>query len=120
MPSRSRSAASIAALASYWSVMLLRQVNEPLYAAWINQGLSSSVRATVLSISSQADALGQIAGGPLVGLIGLHISVQAALGISAGALVPAVLLLLVVARHQALLSARRPSVADPAAGDGWR
>ncbi len=108
------------ALASYWSVMLLRQVNEPLYAAWINQGLSSSVRATVLSISSQADALGQIAGGPLVGLIGLHISVQAALGTSAGALIPAVLLLLVAARHQALLSARRPRVADPAAGDGWR
>lgn len=109
------------ALAGYWSVMLLRQVNEPLYAAWINQGLlPSSVRATVLSISSQADALGQVAGGPLVGLIGLHISVQAALGTSAGALIPAVLLLLVAARHQALLSARRPRVADPAAGDGWR
>lgn len=91
------------ALMSYWSVMLLRQVTEPLYAAWINHGVPSTVRATVLSISSQSDALGQIAGGPLIGLIGLHISVRAALGTSAAALVPAILTLLLATRRQKAL-----------------
>ena len=57
-------------LASLWLISLARNVIGPLYNTWMNQRLDSSVRATVISMGSQVDAVGQIAGGPVVGLIG--------------------------------------------------
>lgn len=56
------------ALAFYSSARLLRVMNAPLYRAWLNQNLESQTRATVFSMNSQMDAVGQIAGGPLLGL----------------------------------------------------
>ncbi len=47
-----------------------REVQAPLGTAWLNQRLEPSIRATVLSLNGQADAIGQIAGGPLVGFLG--------------------------------------------------
>jgi hypothetical protein len=52
----------------------------------LNQRLESSTRATVLSLNGQADAVGQIAGGPMVGALG-NISLRLALGVGAGILV---------------------------------
>lgn len=52
---------------SYLVTRIVRRVAMPIGAAWINLGLTSDVRATVHSMNSQADALGQIAGGPLLG-----------------------------------------------------
>jgi MFS transporter, DHA3 family, tetracycline resistance protein len=59
----------------------LRGTSGPIFTAWINQSLDPKVRATVLSMSGQVDALGQIAGGPAVGAIG-NLSVRAALAVS--------------------------------------
>lgn len=70
----------------------LREVFAPLYTAWVNHKIDSSVRATVISISSQMDAFGQIAGGPLVGLIARQISIQAGLLTSTGLLSPVLIL----------------------------
>ncbi|MFZ3591072.1 hypothetical protein ACOI1C_17905 [Bacillus sp. DJP31] len=42
-------------------------VTGPLYDTWINPNIESRVRATVLSLSSQMNALGQTIGGPVVG-----------------------------------------------------
>ena len=56
--------------------------------AWINQHTDSNVRATVLSIQGQADAFGQIAGGPAVGFIGTLSSVRVAISVSALILTP--------------------------------
>ena len=56
------------ALAFYSAAVLLRTVNGPLYRAWLNQSLEAKTRATVFSMNNQMDALGQIAGGPLLGL----------------------------------------------------
>ena len=75
-------------LAALWLINLSRSVIGPLYTTWVNQRLDSSVRATVISMSSQVDAVGQIAGGPAVGLIGSAISVRAALAVSAALLTP--------------------------------
>ncbi len=77
----------LAALA-YWLVYVTRNVIGPLYTAWVNQRLDSQVRATVISMSSQVDAIGQIAGGPAVGLIGNLVSVRAALLTSGVILTP--------------------------------
>jgi len=56
---------------SYLVTRIVRRVAIPIASAWINLGLTSDVRATVHSMNSQADALGQIAGGPLLGWLAL-------------------------------------------------
>jgi len=87
------------ALALYWVVDALRGVIEPLYSAWLNSYVhDSQVRATMFSVGSQVDAVGQILGGPLVGAIG-NIAVRAALAASALILLP-VLPLYAVAIHR--------------------
>jgi len=72
---------------------ILRQVASPLYTAWVNQKLDSGTRATVLSMSSQVDAIGQIAGGPGVGMVAKLVSVVAAISTSGLLLTPALFLI---------------------------
>ena len=62
----------MAALA-YLVTRIVRRVAQPIATAWINLGLPSDVRATVHSLNSQADALGQIAGGPLLGWLAVAV-----------------------------------------------
>lgn len=78
------------ALTTYWSTYFLRAINDPIYTAWVNQGLDTQVRATVISASSQANALGQILGGPVLGAIGRGISLSAALVSSGLVLAPVI------------------------------
>lgn len=78
-------AVSIAAL---WLVSVTRNVLGPLYEAWVNQRLDSDTRATVISMSGQVDAIGQIASGPLAGVVSLW-SIQAALTFASLLLTPA-------------------------------
>lgn len=73
-------------------VWMFRRINNPLQTAWINQHVDSGVRATVISISSQSDAVGQIAGGPVVGYVGVLASVRAALVVGGCILTPALVL----------------------------
>ena len=85
-------AASFAVAAvAYLVARLVRRLKDPLYATWLNKNVEdSSVRATVNSIASQADAIGEVAGGPVIGAIGTVASLRAAL-VSAGLLlVPAI------------------------------
>ncbi len=73
-------------------VRVARNASDPLQTAWINQHVDSRVRATVFSISSQADAIGQIAGGPVIGAIGLVAGLRAAIVVAGAALSPALAL----------------------------
>lgn len=75
-------------LVGLWITGAMRAIRNPLMEAWINQHTESGVRATVLSIQGQADAFGQIAGGPVVGAVGYFSSVRMAITISALMLVP--------------------------------
>ncbi len=79
-------------LATYWAAYSMRTANQPLYTAWMNQSLQPRIRATVFSMSSQLDALGQIIGGPLIGLLGTAVSLGAAMIASGAALIPALIL----------------------------
>ena len=90
------------ALASYWSIALMRTLGNPIHTAWLNQKLDSKVRATVNSLVNQADAFGQIAGGPLVGLIATVISLRISLLVTALALAPASVLYVIAARWKQL------------------
>lgn len=76
------------AVASNLAYCLFRRINGPLRSAWLNHAIPSRVRATVLSIGGQLDSLGQIAGGPIIGLVAARISVPAALMVSAVILLP--------------------------------
>jgi len=61
----------------------------PIQSAWLNQRIPSEVRATVLSMYGQGNALGQIAGGPGVGWFGARYGVRGAIGLSGLLLAPA-------------------------------
>ena len=71
----------------------IRSLVGPLFTSWLNQSISeSSVRATVMSIASQADAVGQWTGGPAIGAVGNAFGIRAALVLGASLLSPAVAL----------------------------
>ena len=72
----------------YWIIASLREVNYPLVSVMINKRLQPQGRATALSMYGQLDALGQVAGGPLVGMIALYTSVQGGLATSAILIIP--------------------------------
>ncbi len=88
----------LAAVALYWAISVLRQVNYPLYTAWVNHRVDPQVRATVISLSSQVDAFGQIGGGPLVGALARATTLQTGLLGSAALLAPVLGLLLRIVR----------------------
>jgi DHA3 family tetracycline resistance protein-like MFS transporter len=69
---------------SFWAVISLFRAYRPVFLAWINQNVDSSVRATVMSMTSQVDAIGQVAAGPVVGALGLWVGLRTALLASAG------------------------------------
>jgi DHA3 family tetracycline resistance protein-like MFS transporter len=68
---------------TFWGVVGLSRAYHPLYLSWINQKISSDVRATVLSMNGQVESLGQIVGGPPIGAVGSLVSLRAALFSSA-------------------------------------
>ena len=79
-----------AAIAALLGVFLARDLAGPLYTIWLNEQITdSTVRATVFSITGQADAIGQAAGGPVIGAIGNVWGIRAALLAGATALAPA-------------------------------
>jgi DHA3 family tetracycline resistance protein-like MFS transporter len=79
------------ALVALWVSFGLRSVREPVFDAWVNQGLDPATRATINSIGAQADAVGQAAGGPALGALG-NVSVPAALVASGLLRLPSLLL----------------------------
>jgi DHA3 family tetracycline resistance protein-like MFS transporter len=88
------------ALAAYLAVSTARGVRGPVVTGLLNRELEPSVRATVFSLQSQADAFGQLAGGPLIGLLATAVSLRASFVASALLLAPA-LVLYVRARREA-------------------
>jgi DHA3 family tetracycline resistance protein-like MFS transporter len=98
------------AIAFLWVASAMGQAFGPVQRAWLNRSLDSSNRATLFSVDGQADALGQIIGGPIVGVIGSGVSVRAAL-LSSAALLGLALPLLVRALGQA--SGWHPEAAQP-------
>jgi DHA3 family tetracycline resistance protein-like MFS transporter len=94
-----------AAIAAVLGVFLARNLANPLYTIWLNEQITdSSVRATVFSISGQADAIGQAAGGPVIGAIGNVWGIPAALLAGAAALAPAAALFArAIGKHEAVV-----------------
>lgn len=71
------------ALAAMWVKNAAAAIATPIEAAWLNRNVESRIRATVLSMTGQADAIGQVVGGPPLGALANRTSVAAALLVSA-------------------------------------
>jgi MFS family permease len=105
----------VAAVASValLTALLARQLIWPLWETWVNQQITdSSVRATVNSITGQADAVGQAAGGPALGFLANGFGTGAALACGALLLTPALALYGRAIRH----GGREPELEDLPAG----
>ena len=77
-----------------------RSIAGPLFDSWINESIEDSpARATVLSIVSQSDAVGQWTGGPAIGAIGNVYGIRAALVAGSFLLTPALGLYARALRH---------------------
>lgn len=74
------------AIAFMWVATVMRQAFMPVQRAWLNQSLDSANRATLFSVDGQADALGQVVGGPVIGVVASGVSIRAALVSSAALL----------------------------------
>jgi MFS transporter, DHA3 family, tetracycline resistance protein len=78
------------AIAALLGVFFCRNMQGPLYNTWLNEQITdSSVRATVISLTGQANAIGQAGGGPVLGAVGNIWGIRAALTVGAAAIAPA-------------------------------
>jgi len=81
------------AVAGILGVFFARNLASPLFDTWLNAQITdSSVRATVISLTGQSNAIGQTAGGPVLGLVGNVWGIRAALAGGAAAIAPALAL----------------------------
>lgn len=89
----------IVAVVLYLCVASLRNVNHPLMNIMMNKQVESKGRATTLSFYGQVDAFGQVAGGPLVGLIALYTSIEGGLFASALLILPTIYFLRIMRKN---------------------
>ncbi|MFI5710299.1 MFS transporter [Kribbella sp. NPDC051620] len=82
------------ALAAMWLRDAAVAVALPIQTSWLNRNVDSQSRATVMSLNGQADAIGQVVGGPPLGALGNRTSLTTALVASAVILSPTALLYL--------------------------
>lgn len=84
----------------YCSSYALRRSFYPIYDSWVNKCIEDSgARATVISIFGQINSIGQIIGGPLIGLLALKTSTSLGLLVSGLLILPIVLIFLQVIRN---------------------
>lgn len=81
------------ALTTVVLIGVIREVTYPVYNTWVNHRLEPKYRATVMSISSQVDAIGQIGGGPIVGVVARNKGIPTGLLASSLMLFPILLVL---------------------------
>ncbi|WP_203363710.1 MFS transporter [Bacillus sp. REN10] len=82
-------------------IQVIRDVTSTFESIWFNQLITdSSKRATFFSFKGQVDAIGQIGGGPVSGLISQYSSIKIGLAVSAVLLSPVLLI------YQKLLKTR--------------
>lgn len=82
-------------LIAYLATNTFRAINEPIFSAWLNGHIDDNARATVLSINGQMNALGQILGGPIIGIIATNISVSIGIACTSLLVTPVLVLYIV-------------------------
>ena len=82
----------LVALFSYWLLIAAEESMYPIRIAFVNRGVRSSERATLISIINQATSFGEMSTGPIMAIVSVSKSVSFALITSAAASVSASLL----------------------------
>jgi DHA3 family tetracycline resistance protein-like MFS transporter len=78
------------AIGALLGVFFARNMQGPLYDTWLSRQITdSSVRATVFSLTGQANAVGQAGGGPVLGVLGNVWGIRTALATGALSIAPA-------------------------------
>ena len=91
------------AAGAYLATAVVRDLTGPPFHAWLNGSITdSSLRATVLSLTSIASSAGEWGGGPALGLVGNRYGVRAALAVGAVLLLPTVGLFARAVRHHGI------------------
>lgn len=80
------------AILAFWCVGIFRSVKNPVFNAWLVRNSQAQVRATLISLAAQMDALGQIVGGPPIGYLGTVFSLRIALAAVSVVLAPVLFL----------------------------
>jgi DHA3 family tetracycline resistance protein-like MFS transporter len=106
--------AVLVALPLFLAYDIARGTQDSIYEAWLVPLIPPDVRATVLSTYGQADAVGQVVGGPMLGLIASRRSTAAAMVTGAAFLLPALAVLVAIRRRvaAAVVGVRAPVTAD--------
>lgn len=76
------------ALVAMWVRDAARNLAYPVQSAWLNRNISSRARSTTLSMTSQADALGQVVAGPALGVLASRTSISTAMTVAGLLLTP--------------------------------
>jgi MFS family permease len=76
------------ALAAMWVGSIAGTIAYPVESAWLNRTVESRSRATVISMVSQSNAIGQVIGGPPLGALAGRTSLRTALVVSGLILTP--------------------------------
>jgi DHA3 family tetracycline resistance protein-like MFS transporter len=106
------------ALAGSWGRAVFSSITGPWERAWLAESIDPKVRATVLSMTSQVNALGQIAVGPGIGATGSGYGVRAALGVATALMVPTLPLYLRAGRQEAAHSGEVEEAVAPVPVEG--
>lgn len=85
---------------TYLMASTLRKVYYPISSAMTNERLASKGRATALSMFGQLDAIGQIVGGPIIGVLALYTSISYGIASSALLILPIILCLFVMIKKE--------------------
>ncbi|MFE8699892.1 MFS transporter [Cytobacillus sp. FJAT-54145] len=99
------------ALISYLLLMMTGTVTGPLYSTWVNQNIDSRVRATVLSMSSQMNAFGQMLGGPVVGAAASRFTLRIGLTFAAIIQLPILIIYLQAMKRKKSSDQSKPDIA---------
>ncbi len=78
----------------YVTFYTVRKINQPIYKALMNEYIPSEIRATTISTFGIIDSIGQIIGGPIIGLIALKTSIAKGIITSSIMLIPVIFIYL--------------------------
>lgn len=100
------------ALIAVWVKGAAGAVAQPAVRTWLNRQLPSRLRATALSMNGQANAIGQVVGGPPLGLLGNRTRPAVAILATAALAAPIVAIYAALDRGADRVSDRRISPSD--------
>lgn len=84
-------------LAAFLLLNMLKTVNRPIMNSLLNSHIKGNSRATVFSTNEQVNALGEVCGGPIIGIVASRFSIGAGIASTAFFLLPIIIIFFTMA-----------------------